>query len=720
MIVTPGYQFTSDTETVTREKLNLLAKPTVALEAGDIAPENIDLEALAETLGGGIAGANYLANGNFAEPLWSRGSTPVSCPATLRTFRADDWWARPTGAAITYERADGGPDFKSLNSAKLTGATSVTTVEFGQDVPAHLAAVLRTKSALSVYLYNGSGSAFTPSLLVYTADAENAFAAATLRSTNASSTSCTNAAWTKVTWLLDFTTAPTNFENGAQFVIQFPNGALSSGAKTVQIAQAKLEAAQAATLFIPDPRERANETAASTGGIPRNFLHNATLADALWFSTSLTAKANVDQFPAYGWMVRPSGADGAVISRATNQLPNAITQSALKVTGATSVSVVDVGQWVDSLAAAQTQGQNTFSIYLYNNTGGNFTPSARIETCDVVDGFDVTTLRATQDLDVCANGAWTLLNFHFTGSDYANYTNGFRISIRIPDGSLSSNAKSVYFAQARLEIGSDLAAFQPVEPEREGLLVGQSLNLKGTATGADTNATFTASQVVLKADDGRPMIARNVSVTLNLSTSGLNGLDTGSAATNCWYTVYLVSNGLTFGCVAVKENDSNSDGIDDAVPVWPTGYVYRAQISSVFYNSSNFIRQFAQTGSRIYQAPYAIKNGANSHGTSYSVISNAAGDNMSYAVPLRATAVWGNAGVGPTNVISHAAQIEIAATSAGGVGNQAINVGGTGTLFNNFFAGGSWTSLIVTPQQIYWRTGDTTTAYRVEICGFQL
>ena len=72
-----------------RDALRVVHQMAAALEAGDVLPENINIADLVDSLGTGIAGVNYLRNGNFAEPLWTRGSTAIGCPVGLRTYRAD-------------------------------------------------------------------------------------------------------------------------------------------------------------------------------------------------------------------------------------------------------------------------------------------------------------------------------------------------------------------------------------------------------------------------------------------------------------------------------------------------------------------------------------------------------------------------------------------------------------------------------------------------------
>ena len=118
LVVTPGYTFTAN-EPLTYAKLNLLGQPVVSLTT--------DLFNIL------TAFKNGFINGNLQ--VWQRGTTAKSCPAATKTWRADRWFARPVGAAITYAQSATVPSGAiATYSALLTGAASVTTVDFGQRI----------------------------------------------------------------------------------------------------------------------------------------------------------------------------------------------------------------------------------------------------------------------------------------------------------------------------------------------------------------------------------------------------------------------------------------------------------------------------------------------------------------------------------------------------------------------------------------------------------
>lgn len=79
-------------------------------------------------------------------------------------------------------------------------------------------------------------------------------------------------------------------------------------------------------------------------------------------------------------------------------------------------------------------------------------------------------------------------------------------------------------------------------------------------------------------------------LTLNLATTGANGLDTGTVANNTMYYVWLISNGTTLACIARANNNNN--------PVAPAGYIYRKLIGWVRTGAAAALYQSNQIGNR--------------------------------------------------------------------------------------------------------------------------
>lgn len=190
-------------------------------------------------------GKNALINGGF--DVWQRGSGSTSCPAGARTFLADRWYVNPAGAAITQQLSASVPaGALARYSLQLDGAASVTTVLAGQRIEAAAIPSVKRAVTFSAKIYNGTGAAFTPSILFGTPAAVDDFTTVTNRLTQALQ-SCPAGAWTTISYSVDIS-AYTNIDNGLQVEIQLPIGLLVAG-KTVSITEVQLEEGGAVTIF---------------------------------------------------------------------------------------------------------------------------------------------------------------------------------------------------------------------------------------------------------------------------------------------------------------------------------------------------------------------------------------------------------------------------------------------------------------------------------------
>ena len=83
--------------------------------------------------------------------------------------------------------------------------------------------------------------------------------------------------------------------------------------------------------------------------------------------------------------------------------------------------------------------------------------------------------------------------------------------------------------------------------------------------GSPTTAIDVTAAQFGAAYSGSFVYATNVSVVINTTTTGANGLDTGSRAANTWYNIFLINNGTTTAGLASLSATS---------PTLPTGYNY--------------------------------------------------------------------------------------------------------------------------------------------------
>jgi hypothetical protein len=108
------------------------------------------------------------------------------------------------------------------------------------------------------------------------------------------------------------------------------------------------------------------------------------------------------------------------------------------------------------------------------------------------------------------------------------------------------------------------------------------------ATGSSSTITITADAVSLFNSSGNVFGATSVSLSLVVSGSGANGLDTGSVATNQYY--YFVIYNPATGTVAALASLSST------APTMPSGYTYKRRIG--WFNYSGGITSFVQRNSQ--------------------------------------------------------------------------------------------------------------------------
>lgn len=109
----------------------------------------------------------------------------------------------------------------------------------------------------------------------------------------------------------------------------------------------------------------------------------------------------------------------------------------------------------------------------------------------------------------------------------------------------------------------------------QALYLAGNSNLK-ILVSSNTQVGITADQVVLRSSD-TVYVATSVSLTATISSSGVNGLDTGSEASNTWYSVWVIYNGTTVASLL---------STSATAPTMPSGYTFKARIGWVRNNAS--------------------------------------------------------------------------------------------------------------------------------------
>jgi len=134
-----------------------------------------------------------------------------------------------------------------------------------------------------------------------------------------------------------------------------------------------------------------------------------------------------------------------------------------------------------------------------------------------------------------------------------------------------------------------------------GLVIGATVNMSYCKGFRNFNQIywFSTTQIVIpigtRARDAANTVDMSVSTSLlvSIAGAGANGLDTGAAAADNWYYVYLIAkaDGTVAGLLSLVDESSTG-----AITL-PATYIYKRQLPTVIrYNAASVISQFTQSG----------------------------------------------------------------------------------------------------------------------------
>jgi hypothetical protein len=125
-----------------------------------------------------------------------------------------------------------------------------------------------------------------------------------------------------------------------------------------------------------------------------------------------------------------------------------------------------------------------------------------------------------------------------------------------------------------------------------GLALPSASGLSITNNSGTPNTQITAivGQAVVTNSSGLGIFYSGGTLTINLATTGANGLDTGSIAASTFYHVFIIYNGTTFAGLASTSATS---------PSLPSGYTYSMRIGTMQTDGSSHLRKTYQTGRRV-------------------------------------------------------------------------------------------------------------------------
>lgn len=222
-----------------------------------------------------------------------------------------------------------------------------------------------------------------------------------------------------------------------------------------------------------------------------------------------------------------------------------------------------------SITYRKLQHPSTTSILLGSNSNAGLTITGAADNgsglirLSVADTSTFATGQSKTVSDVVgtteANGTWTITVVDATridlqGSAFANaYVSG---------GTIGSAFEEIALGTGNVMRGNVLTS--PFPPPA---------SFKNLSIKVATNTTVTVTADFVTTTDGTRFLTTALSATLNMATTGANGLDTGSIAQATFYAVYSIAK--SDGTTATLASTSATS------PTMPTGYTYKARIGWV-------------------------------------------------------------------------------------------------------------------------------------------
>lgn len=207
-----------------------------------------------------------------------------------------------------------------------------------------------------------------------------------------------------------------------------------------------------------------------------------------------------------------------------------------------------------------------------------------------------------------------------------------------------------------------------------------------------TTVDIDAGGILLRTTDRDSFFAESVDLTLDITVSGLNGLDTGTEAASTWYYLWVIYNGTTVAGLL---------SISPTAPTLPSGYTYQGIIGAVYNDSVSNFDLFEQVGHRIStQITTVVSSGSVA---SYTFVS------LAVAVPANATKATGYMGSdNPAN-----ASVDVASTSfpLGTIRQQ--------TAASSVVEYSPYTIALVETQAFYYKVNAGTTDAFVQVTGWE-
>ena len=230
-------------------------------------------------------------------------------------------------------------------------------------------------------------------------------------------------------------------------------------------------------------------------------------------------------------------------------------------------------------------------------------------------------------------------------------------------------------------------------------VVGQAVNQKISLVSASASATFTADQVIVgESLSGKQYRLSSINKTINLTTTGAGGIDTGAAPASGWVAIYLIYNPTTDTSALLAQNTTAvvAPTIYGGANM-PAGYTASALVSVWRTTSGSLFLNGYQRG-RTFSIPRVDVLSTSSNPGPYTPVP------LSAAVPLNAIAVSGYAFCNSGSGAGYAVLSVGADTN--GLGYFQVYAGLTGSLGSDIY----FENTLAEPQKLYYAFTWTTPA----------
>ena len=150
-------------------------------------------------------------------------------------------------------------------------------------------------------------------------------------------------------------------------------------------------------------------------------------------------------------------------------------------------------------------------------------------------------IQFTTDTQTFQTGGSTRMDITDSGVQFGG--SGARITTVLDEDDLSSDSATALATQQSIKAYVDAAGVKNTGGNK--LTQFEALVVTENAGAATTSVDVDADAILLRTAGGVEYRATSVNLTAAITSSGANGLDTGSEASSTWYYIWVIYNGST-------------------------------------------------------------------------------------------------------------------------------------------------------------------------------